>query len=101
MRFDVRARAVQTLVDKRAAGVPELLRKLLDDPALRRSALRGLASLGFIEFLDSDGIRLRPPLLRFADPVRTLEDPATALARLISEAKVVTQKLDDDGEEEP
>jgi putative membrane-bound dehydrogenase-like protein len=41
---EVRARALQTLLDKRAEGVPALLRKLLDDPDLRRPALRGLAA---------------------------------------------------------
>ncbi len=64
-------------------------------------ALRGLANLGFIESLDSDQLRLRPPLLRFADSVRSLEDPATALARLISEAKIVMQRSDEEGEDEP
>lgn len=64
-------------------------------------ALRGLASLGFIELLDLDRLRLRPPLLRFADSVRGLEDPEMALARLISEAKVVTQSPEDEGEDEP
>jgi chromosome partition protein MukE len=64
-------------------------------------ALRGLASLGFIEHLDSDQLRLRPPLLRFADSVRGLEDPAAALARLISEGKIITQSLDEEGEDEP
>src|SRR5262249_6660176 len=39
-----RERALQTLLDKRVEGVPALLRKLLDDVALRRPALRGLAA---------------------------------------------------------
>jgi putative heme-binding domain-containing protein len=38
-----RGRALDTLLDKRADGVPQLLRRLLDEPALRRAALRGLA----------------------------------------------------------
>jgi putative heme-binding domain-containing protein len=38
-----RARALQALLEKRAPGVPGLLRKLLDDPVLRGQALRGLA----------------------------------------------------------
>jgi len=37
-----RASALETLLDARADGVPGLLRKLLDDKDLRRSALRGL-----------------------------------------------------------
>jgi putative heme-binding domain-containing protein len=40
----VRARALQTLLDKRAPRAPALLRQLLDDPDLRRPALRGLAA---------------------------------------------------------
>jgi chromosome partition protein MukE len=64
-------------------------------------ALPGLTSLGFIELLDSDQLRLRPPILRFADSVRGLEDPATALARLVSEAKVVIERQEDEGEDEP
>jgi putative heme-binding domain-containing protein len=41
-----RARALQTLIDRRAEGVTALLSKLLDDSALVRSALRGLAACG-------------------------------------------------------
>jgi putative heme-binding domain-containing protein len=41
-----RARALQTLVDKRAEGMAALLAKLLDDPPLARPALRGLAACG-------------------------------------------------------
>ena len=61
-------------------------------------ALRGLSSLGFIELLDTDQLRLRPPVLRFADSVRALEDPAVALARLVSESKIVTEPQDDEEE---
>jgi len=64
-------------------------------------ALRGLADLGFIEFLDSDQLRLRPPVLRFADSVRGLADPATTLSRLISEGKIVTDRSDEETEDEP
>jgi putative heme-binding domain-containing protein len=41
-----RTRALQTLIDKRAAGITALLSALLDDPALVRPALRGLAACG-------------------------------------------------------
>jgi putative heme-binding domain-containing protein len=40
----VRRRALETLVEKRADGVPGLLARLLDDPALRQPALRALAA---------------------------------------------------------
>jgi putative heme-binding domain-containing protein len=39
-----RRRALQILVEKRAEGVPALLRKLLDDHRMRGPALRGLAA---------------------------------------------------------
>lgn len=41
---DFRGRALQTLVDKRAEGTPDLLRKMLDDASVVRPALRGLAA---------------------------------------------------------
>lgn len=65
-------------------------------------ALRGLESLGFIDLGGNDQVRLRPGLLRFADAVRGLSDPAEALARLIAEGKAVAQATaheDEDGEE--
>lgn len=63
-------------------------------------ALRGLGVLGFVELVDPDKVRLRAPILRFADSVRGLEDPSTALARLVSEAKVVTEMGDDEEEDQ-
>lgn len=52
-------------------------------------AVRRLAALGFVEALDEDHLRLRSPLLRFADPVRGLEPLDAALARLIAQGVVV------------
>jgi len=67
-------------------------------------ALRRLASLGFVELVDAplrDGVatetihvRLRPALLRFAEPVRGEASPEAALKRLIDEGELVV----DDGE---
>ena len=54
----------------------ELARKELD------RALRSLDALGFIELLDDEKVRLRSPLMRFAEPVRGLAEPAAALERL-------------------
>jgi putative membrane-bound dehydrogenase-like protein len=80
----VRTRALQTLLDKRAAGVPDLLRKLLDDPDLRRPALRGLA--GYDKPTTPALILQRYPKLNHAekaDAVGTLSSrPAFALALL-------------------
>lgn len=52
------------------------------------AALRELASLGFVDLLDGDHIRLRPALMRFAEPVRALADPSGALERLIAQGDV-------------
>lgn len=62
-------------------------------------ALRGLARLGFIQLIEPDQLKLRSPILRFADPVRGLEDAAMALARLVSEAKVMLVPLDEEPED--
>jgi chromosome partition protein MukE len=51
-------------------------------------ALRGLAALGFID-LEDDRLRLRAALMRFAEPVRGLGDPAAALASLVSRGAAV------------
>jgi chromosome partition protein MukE len=50
-------------------------------------ALRALGSLGFIEIV-GDQLHLRAPLLRFAEPVRGVEDPAAALAKLVAGGQV-------------
>jgi chromosome partition protein MukE len=50
-------------------------------------ALRALGSLGFIEIV-GDQLRLRAPLLRFAEAVRGVEDPAAALAELVAAGRV-------------
>ena len=44
-------------------------------------ALRRLAELGFIDIVDDDRLRLRPALMRFAEPVRGLQDAQAALER--------------------
>jgi chromosome partition protein MukE len=53
-------------------------------------ALRRLAELGFIDLVDGATLRLRPALMRFAEPVREVADPATALEQLISAGELVT-----------
>ncbi len=64
-------------------------------------ALRGLARLGFVELVDEVHIRMRAPLLRFADPVRGLEDLPAALERLVVEGRIALgdaepEQADDD-----
>lgn len=51
-------------------------------------SLRRLASLGFIDSLDNATLRLRPALMRFAEPVRDLSDQHAALARLVRSGEI-------------
>jgi chromosome partition protein MukE len=68
----------------------EIARKEID------KALRGLASLGFIDLLEDGLLRLRTPLLRFAEPVRGAADRDEALRRLIAEGKVEELAVEED-----
>jgi chromosome partition protein MukE len=52
-----------------------------------QEAVRRLASLGFVELADESRVRLRPPLMRFAEPVRGVAAPEAALARLVAEGE--------------
>jgi chromosome partition protein MukE len=58
-------------------------------------AVRRLADLGFVDSLDDTRLRLRPALMRFAEPVRGLGDRNAALERLVRIGEVVL----DDGEQ--
>ena len=76
-------------------------------------SVRRLASLGFVEMMEADQLRLRPALLRFAEPVRGLSEPAEALARLVAQGEIALEDVgavpadaaadddDGDGEREP
>jgi chromosome partition protein MukE len=52
-------------------------------------ALRRLATLGFVDLLDADSLRLRPGLMRFAEPVRGRGSPAEALEQLVARGELV------------
>ena len=52
-------------------------------------ATRRLAGLGFVDLAEGDRLRLRPPLLRFAEPARGAGSPAEALAKLVARGDVV------------
>jgi chromosome partition protein MukE len=54
-------------------------------------AVRRLAGLGFLDLLEGDQLRLRPALLRFAEPVRGLSEPAEALAQLVARGEVALE----------
>lgn len=59
-------------------------------------ALRKLSELGFADLVDGSHLRLRPALLRFADPIRGVEDPIQALEQLVARGEV---RLEDASEE--
>ena len=64
-------------------------------------ALRRLADLGFVDILDETHLRLRPALLRFAEPVRGLTDPNAALERLVARGEVLLGEARERRREEP
>jgi chromosome partition protein MukE len=52
-------------------------------------AIRKLSLLGFVELVESDRLRLRSALLRFAEPVRGEDSPAEALQALVARGEVL------------
>lgn len=63
-------------------------------------AVRQLASLGFVEVSDEQ-LRLRAPLLRFAEPVRGLSEPAEALSKLVATGEVTLEADEPEPDSEP
>lgn len=70
-------------------------------------ALRRLSELGFVDVVDDSRLRLRPALMRFAEPVRDLSDPVAALERLVArgeallgDAEGAEGNADEDGPED-
>ncbi|WP_259331673.1 chromosome partition protein MukE [Pseudomonas sp. FW300-N2A2] len=59
--------------------------------------LRRLAELGFIDLFEESRIRLRPALMRFADPIRGLQDPQLALEQLIDRGELAVGNDGNDG----
>ncbi len=57
--------------------------------------IRHLAALGFVDLDDEATLRLRPALLRFAEPVRGLSAPAEALAKLVADGEVALVEPDE------
>lgn len=60
-------------------------------------ALRRLASLGFVELVDESVLRLRPALMRFAEPVRGTAAPDAALGRLMATGELVLLEAEEEG----
>lgn len=63
-------------------------------------ALRRLAALGFIDLLDNDTIKLRSPLMRFAEPVKGEGSSLEALERLVARGELVLGTGDDEEDSE-
>jgi chromosome partition protein MukE len=60
------------------------------------AAIRRLASLGFVELLPEERIRLRSSLMRFAEPVRGSGADLEALTRLVASGEVALTEDGDD-----
>lgn len=63
-------------------------------------AVRRLATLGFVELLEDDRVRLRPSLMRFAEPVRGTQAPEASLAKLVAEGELVLTEQAEDGDDD-
>lgn len=61
-------------------------------------AIRHLAALGFVDLGDDEHLKLRPALLRFAEPVRGMSAPAEALAKLVALGEVALVAEGGEGE---
>jgi len=59
-------------------------------------ACRRLADLGFIDVADDAMLRLRPALMRFAEPVRDLSDQQAALERLVKIGEIALGDADEE-----
>lgn len=94
--------------DRELAKALEPRRKRFDDERIVHEIIRKrvaegtrrLATLGFIEILDEDHLRLRSTLLRFADPVRGLSDINVAMERLIAKGEIVDLAVEGGAENE-
>jgi chromosome partition protein MukE len=96
-----------------AMGVDALMRALnpkrkrVDERVMQRTvrqkvneALRRLEQLGFVEQQEGDRLRLPASLMRFAEPVRGLEAPSEALAKLLERGEISLAPGDDGSSEE-
>jgi chromosome partition protein MukE len=75
--------------------------KAVEEEAIRSDvdgAIRTLARLGFVDIEEDEQLKLRAPLLRFAEPIATQPQPAEALAKLI--AVGAAEEPDEEGERE-
>jgi chromosome partition protein MukE len=61
-------------------------------------ALRRLSTLGFVDLLENDGLKLRSALMRFAEPVKGEGSSLEALERLVARGELVLGTGDEDEE---
>jgi chromosome partition protein MukE len=61
-------------------------------------ALRRLHDLGFVDVLDDVQLRLRPALMRFAEPVRALQNQQEAMQQLIASGEVLLGEAADEAQ---
>ncbi len=61
-------------------------------------ALRRLSTLGFVDLLENDGLKLRSALMRFAEPVKGEGSSLEALERLVARGELVLGTGDDEEE---
>ena len=57
-------------------------------------ALRRLQALGFVDAIGAEELKLRPALMRFAEPVRSSADSTEALERLVASGELSLAPLD-------
>lgn len=96
-REQLLARLASLVGERELAKVLEPRRRRFDDERIVHEiirtriaeGIRRLASLGFIELLGEERVRLRAPLLRFTEPVRGLTDAAVAMQRLVARGEIV------------
>lgn len=62
-------------------------------------SLRRLVDLGFVDLVESGQLRLRPALMRFAEPARVSGESQDILERLILSGEVVLGDVDEEAEE--
>jgi chromosome partition protein MukE len=61
-------------------------------------ALRRLSTLGFVDLLENDGLKLRSSLMRFAEPVKGEGSSLEALERLVARGELVLGTGDEEEE---
>ncbi len=59
--------------------------------------VRRLSALGFVDVLEGDRLKLRPCLMRFAEPVAAAQDPVAAMRGLVARGEVLGEDDSSEG----